>query len=145
MRSACTRGSGAYDVCKKRLDMHIARQRAHWELYYANQFLSEKEPGKYVTIIHDKMDHSKTSSPHFSHKSKHIDSFMKLPISVTGMIAHGHGDIRYAHYGLDIFPTDSNHIWDQLQSCLEILSCPQNILRGSYFLEAAQHHCLPPY
>ena len=24
MRSACTRGSGAYDVCQKRLDMHIA-------------------------------------------------------------------------------------------------------------------------
>ena len=34
---------------------------------------------------------------------------MKLPISVTGMIAHGHGDIRYAHYGLDIFLSDSNH------------------------------------
>ena len=109
MRSACTRGSGAYDVCQKRLDMHIASQRAHQELYYANRFLSEKEPRKCVTIIHDKMDHSKTSSPHFSHKSKHMDSFMKLPISVTGMIAHGHGDIRYAHYGLDIFPTNSNH------------------------------------
>ena len=24
MRSACMRGSGAYDVCQKRLDMHIA-------------------------------------------------------------------------------------------------------------------------
>ena len=98
-----------------------------------------------MTIIHDKMDHSKTSSPHFSHKSKHIDSFMKLPISVTGMIAHGHGDIRYAHYGLDIFPSDSNHTVDQLLSCLKISSCPQNILCGSYFVEAAQHHCLPPY
>ena len=102
MRSACTRGSGAYDVCQKRLDMHIAGQRAHREFYYANRFLLEKEPGKCVTIIHDKMDHSKTSSPHFSHKSKHMDSFMELPISVTGMIAHGHGDICYAHYGLDI-------------------------------------------
>ena len=70
---------------------------------------SEKEPEKCVTIIHDKMDHSKTSSPHFSHKSKHMDSFMKLPIFVTRMIAHGHGDVHYAHYGLDIFPSDSNH------------------------------------
>ena len=65
MRSAYTRGSGANDVCQKRLDMHITGQRAHWELYYANRFLSEKEPGKCMTIIHDKMDHSKTSSPHF--------------------------------------------------------------------------------
>ena len=56
------------------------------------------------------MDHSKTSSPHFSHKSKHMDSFIKLPVSVTGMIMHGHGDVCYAHYGLDIFPSDSNHI-----------------------------------
>ena len=30
MRSACPRGSGAYEVCQKRLDMHIAGQRAHW-------------------------------------------------------------------------------------------------------------------
>jgi hypothetical protein len=34
---------------------------------------------------------------------------MKLPVAVTGMIAHGHGDVRYAHYGLDIYPSDSNH------------------------------------
>ena len=124
MRSACIRGSGAYDVCQKRLDMHIAGQRAHRELYYANRFLSEKEPRKYVTIIHDKMDHSKTSSPHFSHKNKHMDSFMKLPISVTGMIAHGHGDIRYAHYGFDIFPTDSNHTVGSIAKLLRDLELP---------------------
>ena len=116
--------------------MHIAGQRAHRELYYANQFLSEKEPRKCVTIIHDKMDHSKTSSPHFSHKSKHMDSFMNLPISVTGMIAHGHGDIRYAHYGLDIFPTDSNHTMGSIAKLLRDLELPpkyslQELFSGS--------------
>ena len=124
MRSACIRGSGAYDVCQKRLDMHIAGQKAHWKLYYANRFLLEREADKCVTIIHDKMDHSKTSSPHFSHKSKHMDLFMKLPIFVTGMIAHGHGDIRYAHYGLDIFPNDSNHIVDLIAKLLRDLELP---------------------
>ena len=104
--------------------MHIASQRAHRELYYANRFLSEKQPEKCVTIIHDKMDHSKTLSPHFSHKSKHMDSFMKLPISVTGMIAHGHGDIRYAHYGLDIFPSDSNHTVGSIAKLLRDLKLP---------------------
>ena len=84
MKSACTRDSGAYDVCQKRLDMYITGQRVHRELYYANRFLSEQESEKYVIIIHNKMDYSKTSFPHFSHKSKHMDSFMKLPISVTG-------------------------------------------------------------
>ena len=34
---------------------------------------------------------------------------MKLPIFVTRMIAHGHGDVCYAHYGLNIFSSDSNH------------------------------------
>ena len=125
--------------------MHIAGQRAHWKLYYANRFLSEKEPGKCVTIIHDKMDHSKTSSPHFSRKNKHMDSFMKLPISVTGMIAHGHGDIRYAHYGLDIFPTDSNHTVGSIAKLLRDLELPPKYSSRSYFLEAAQHHCLSPY
>ena len=104
--------------------MHIAGQRAHRELYYANWFLLEKEPEKCVTIVHDKMDHSKTSSPHFSHKSKHMDSFMKLPISVTRMIAHGHGDVRYVHYGLDIFPTDSNHTVGSIAKLLTDLGLP---------------------
>ena len=104
--------------------MHIAGQRAHRELYYANWFLSEKEPGKCVTIIHDKMDHLKTSSPHFSYKRKHMDSFMKLPISVMRMIAHGHGDIHYAHYGLDIFPMDSNHTVGSIAKLLRNLELP---------------------
>ena len=104
--------------------MHIAGQWAHRELYYANRYLSAKEPEKCVTFIHDKMDHSKTSSPHFSHKSKHMDSFMKLPISVTRMIAHGHGDVRYAHYGLDIFPSDSNHTVGAIAKLLHDLELP---------------------
>ena len=62
-----------------------------------------------VTIIHDKMDHSKTASPHFSHKSKATESFMKLLVAITRMIAHGHRDVRYAHYGLDIYPMNPNH------------------------------------
>ena len=55
---------------------------------------------------HNKMDHAKIASPMFSHKSKELDSLVKLPMSVIGMIAHGHGDVCYAHYGLDIFPHD---------------------------------------
>jgi hypothetical protein len=71
--------------------------------------LSEKEPTKVLTIIHDKMDHSKTASLLFSYENKATDPLMKLPVAVTGMIAHGHGNVQYAHYGLDIYPSDSNH------------------------------------
>ena len=114
--------------------MHIAGQRAHWELYYASCFLSEKQLEKCVTIIHNKMDHSKTSSPHFFHKSKHMDSFMKLPVFVTGMIAHGHGDVRYAHYGLDIFPSDSNHTVGSIAKLLRDLEfLPKHSSRELFF------------
>ena len=55
--------------------------------------MSENSLDKVFTIIHDKMDHSKTPSPHFSHKSKAMDSFMKLRVFATGMIAHGHDEM----------------------------------------------------
>ena len=59
--------------------------------------------------MHDKMDHAKTAFHVFSHKSKDLDGLVKLPLSVTGRIAHDHGDVRYAQYGLDLFPHDSNY------------------------------------
>ena len=74
--------------------------------------------------MHDKMDHAKTASPVFSHKSKELDSLVKLPISVTGMIAHGHGDVQYAHYGLDIFPHDSNYTIGLMAKLLRDLEGP---------------------
>jgi hypothetical protein len=70
------------------------------------------------------MDHSKTASPHFSHKNKAVDSFTKLPVTVTGMIAHGHRNCRYAHYGLDIYPSDSYHIVGSIAKLLRDLESP---------------------
>ena len=49
---------------------------------------------------------------------------MKLPVSVSGMITHGHGDVRYAHYGLDIFPSDSNHSVGSIAKLLRDLELP---------------------
>ena len=64
--------------------------------------------------MHDKMDHSKTASPVLSHKVKHLDGLMKLPITMTGILAHGHVDQRYTHYSLDytlMMPTtQSGHL-----------------------------------
>jgi hypothetical protein len=70
------------------------------------------------------MDHSKTACPHLSHKNKAVDSFMKLPVAVTGMIAHGHGHERYAHYGLDIYPSNSNHTIGSIAKLLRDLESP---------------------
>ena len=40
------------------------------------------------------------------------------------MIAHGHGDVWYAHYGLDIFPSDSNHTVGSIAKLLRDLELP---------------------
>jgi len=74
--------------------------------------------------MHDKMDHSKTASPVFSHKTKHLDGLTRLPVSVTGMLAHGHGDERYAHYGLDLFPHDANYTVGSFAKLLRDLELP---------------------
>jgi hypothetical protein len=108
----------------RKLGAHIDAQRAHRELYYTNRCLLEKEPTKVLTIIYEKMDHSKIAFPHFSHKNKAVDSFMKLPIVVIGMIAHGHGDVQYTHYGLDIYPSDLNHTVGSIAKLLRDLECP---------------------
>ena len=70
------------------------------------------------------MDHLKTACPYFLHKNKAVDSFMKLLVKVTGMIAYGHGDVRYAHYGLDIYPSDLNHIVGSITKLLKDLESP---------------------
>jgi hypothetical protein len=49
---------------------------------------------------------------------------MKLPVAMTGMIAHGHGDVRYAYYGLDIYPSDSNHTVGSIAKLLRDLESP---------------------
>jgi len=49
------------------------------------------------------MDHVETTSLVFTHKNE-VDGLVKLPLFVTGVIAHGHGDVHYMHYSLDIFP-----------------------------------------
>jgi hypothetical protein len=41
-----------------------------------------------------------------------------------GMIAHGHGDVKYAHYGLDFYPGDANHTVGSFAKLLRDLEKP---------------------
>ena len=71
------------------------------------------------------MNHLNTASLHFSHKNKAIDSsIMKLLVAVIQMIAHGHGTVRYAHYGLDIYSSNSNHTMSSITKLLKDLESP---------------------
>ena len=74
------------------MQVHIDYAFGHEDLYYLNRYRSKSSPQEVITIIHDKMDHSKTTSPVLSHKVKHLDGLMKLPIAMTGILTHGHVD-----------------------------------------------------
>ena len=113
--------------------MHLNKAWAHRDLYAANRYRSKCFPHEFVTIMHDKMDHAKTASPVFSHKTKHLDGLTKLPLSVTGMLVHGYGDVRYTYYGLDLYPHDATIQLDHLLNYFEIWSCHQSPQVERYF------------
>ena len=102
-------GSTNYTIFKKAYKMHLAEQEAHHNAHYGSQYMSIFKPEKCLIIIHDKMDHAKRALPCFASKTKSIDSFTWLPIAMIGMIVHGHGDVKFAHFSLDLYPGDCNH------------------------------------
>jgi hypothetical protein len=104
--------------------------------------MSISHPDKCVTIIHDKMDHAKMASPCFASKNKSIDAFMRLPVAVTGMIAHGHGDGKYAHFSLDLYLCDSSHIVGSVGKLLRDLEKPPHVHQGYCLRTWEPHHSL---
>jgi hypothetical protein len=126
-------GSTNYTIFKKAYKTHLAEQEAHRNAYYSSRYMSISKPEKCLTIIHDKMDHAKTASPCFASKTKSTDSFMRLPVAVTGMIAHGHGDVKFAHFSLDLYPGDSNHTIGSVVKLLRDLEKPLASSSGVLF------------
>ncbi len=53
---------------------------------------------EFLCIIHDKMDHPKTTLQRFQVCNKMIFGFGQLPITFIGMIVHDCGDKRYVQY-----------------------------------------------
>ena len=85
------------------------------------------------------MDHSKIASPVLSHKVKHLDGLMKLPVAVTGILAHGHVDQCYAHYGLDLYSHDANYIVESFAKVLRDLEAPPKSSSRELFPESNSH------
>jgi hypothetical protein len=44
------------------------------------------------------MDYTKTAIPRMQRHTKATAGLGQIPISLTGMLTHGHGDGAYAHY-----------------------------------------------
>ena len=129
-------GSVLAQKWSRKLDKHLGIARAHREYYYALRYHSQTYPEECVTVMHDKMDHAKTASPVFSHKNKELDGLPKLPVSVIGMIAHGHGNVQYAHYGLDVFPHDLNYTVGSMAKLLRDSEDPPKLSSRELFVGA---------
>ena len=77
---------------------HINYQNACRRLYHGWSSNSIDSPTEFLCIIHDKMDHTKSAIPRMQQSTKATCGLGQIPISVTGMLTHGHGDGAYAHY-----------------------------------------------
>jgi hypothetical protein len=124
LRGTAILGSQVAMLWAQKLKLHLNSAMAHRKLYSANRYRLRFFPGECVTIMHDKMDHAKIVFPVFSHKTKQLDGLMKLPVSITSILAHGHGNVCYAHYGLDIFAHDSIYTVGSFTKLLQDLERP---------------------
>lgn len=59
--------------------------------YYKHQTKAKIHSSKYLSIIIDGMDQSKTQIPHFVHASKFTCSMWRLRVHLVGVILHGIG------------------------------------------------------
>ena len=132
-------GTQASLLWSKKMQVHIDSAFAHRDLYYLNRYRSKSSPHEVVTIMHDKMDHSKTASPVLSHKVKHLDGLMKLPIAMTSILAHGHVDQRYTHYGLDLYSHDANYTVRSFAKVLRDLEALPKSSSRELFPESNSH------
>ncbi len=73
---------------------------------------------KFLCVIHDKMDCAKTTLQRLVMANKMICRLGQLPITLMGMIAHGHGDERYAQYSIESWLNDPNFM---IESLLQLL------------------------
>ena len=74
--------------------------------YYKHVTKARRDPGKYLSIILDGMDQSKTEIPHSVYRSTLTSSMWKLRTHLVGVIAHGRG--IFGFFDLFQFPHGSN-------------------------------------
>ena len=132
-------GTQASLLWSKKMQVHIDFAFVHQDLYYLNRYRSKSLPHEVVTNMHDKMDHSKTTSAVLFHKVKHLDGLMKLPVIVIGILAHVHVDQRYVHYSLDLYSHDANYTVESFAKVLRDSKAPPKSFSCELFPKSNSH------
>ena len=93
---------------REQRENHCERQMHERKLYYYKRNKAQKNPKKYLSIIIDGMDQSKTNLPHFAgRKAKCLNLGELLQTHITGAISHGH-ERRMTFIDIMEYPHDSN-------------------------------------
>ena len=72
--------------------------RTERKKYYKHAMKARQNPSKYLSIIIDGMDQSKTDIPHFLYLSSLVSGMWKLRTHLIGAIVHGIGIYGYFDY-----------------------------------------------
>jgi hypothetical protein len=103
---------GKNNVSAKEHELKMKRHNKHQELckcfYHGWKTKSVQSKEEFLCIIHDKMDHSKTTLPRLQVKNKMVVGLGQLPIMLIKMIVHGHGDEVFDQYSNELWPNDLN-------------------------------------
>ncbi len=92
---------GKNSASAKEHEFKLKRHNKHGEScrHFYHSWKVESIPSKeeFLCIIHNKMDHSKIVLPRLQVKNKMVEvGLSQLPITLIGMIVHGHGDEAFA-------------------------------------------------
>ena len=103
--------------------------------YYAHRIMSEQFPKEYLSIIHDKMDKTKTSISRLRVKSKCIAG-TNLGLLLTGMLTHGNKTRGFGHFSLPFIHMGSQFTITSLAKCLRDLEDPYLDMYGDFLYES---------
>jgi hypothetical protein len=137
-----------------KLRKHILHQESCRNLYHIWKTKLMRSKDEFLFIVHDKMDHAKTTLLRLQVCNKMIHGLRQLPITFTSMITHGHEDERYAQYYNELWPNNSNFIIGSLLRFLWTLEVApvskskllfKHPLENSFFARILQgkSHCTP--
>ena len=79
------------DVISKLLIYYLLHFSLERRKYYKHITKARRDPTKYLSLIIDGMDQSKTEIPHTVYRSTLTSSLWKLRTQLVGVIAHGRG------------------------------------------------------
>lgn len=91
--------------------MYCSVYRIERKKYHSHREKSRSSPDKYLTMIIDGMDLSKTNLPNTKLISKSTSSLWRLRTHITGVILHTNapgGKLVYSYVDLIQYPHDSN-------------------------------------